>query len=388
MTADAVVPGRENVPHVLLISVDALRADQPWSGYSLASTPRLNQLAERSVVYNRVYSLANHTTPSLAGLLSGRYPSELKRDRCALTKYHIEQGLASVLSEAGVRTFAAHGHAIFASNMKPSVGFQEWKVLDRAASMRITEGGITGEDIAALLIAFLRRQAAEPQQRFFAWAHFVDPHDAYVRHAHFPPSSHPHRGVYDGEVAYEDHIIGSVLDVLHETGLDTSTAVILTADHGESFGEHGYFRHGFSLYDEEVRIPLILSIPGVAPRRIEAVRSAIDFAPTIASLYGISPPNGWRGQSLLTDLTGPVTDRHAIVDSPELDSRRAMQAVILPTIKVWLDGRVGRVWDLAADPKEHVEIKGSAAQSHIDTARNLFSVIEPAPSTPCGLIKK
>ena len=371
-----------SVRSVLLLTVDAFRADQPWTGYTGVRTPYLSALAQRSVVYSRAYSLANLTTASLAGMLSGVYPSELRRDQCAIGHYLLGRGLAPYLVTSGVHTAAAHGHAIFASKLAPSDGFQDWRLIPNAAGMRITQGSVTGGPTAALLIDLLQQQP--PDNRFFLWSHFVDPHDAYVAHEGFPPSADPARGLYDGEVAYTDHLIGQVLEALARSPHASTTAVIVTGDHGEAFAEHGNQRHGFTVYDEEVRVPLLLFVPGLPPRRIDLARSTIDLAPTVTELLGLVPLEHWRGRSLLQDLRGPSPEpRLVLVDCPEIEQRSAMRAVIDGPTKTILQSGGARVLDLAADPKELAPKAGSNKDDVVRRAREVVSRLQMVPGNPC-----
>lgn len=377
------------IRNVLLLTVDSLRADQPWTGYEFGSTPVLSALAEKSVYYTRMYSVANHTMPSLTAVLSGRYPSELPRDRCPLTFFQFGGGLASYLSQDGVYTFASQGHAVFLGAIKPDVGFEEWHVLPHVANLKATEGAVTGEPIAAAMNEFLRKQTPGGR-RFFAWSHLVDPHDAYVRHVDFPPSQHPKRNVYDGEVSYEDKVIGTILETLKERGIENETAVIVTADHGEGFGEHGYNRHGYSVYEEEVHVPFFLYVPGGSPRKIDTPRSLIDLGPTLVELFGVAQPPSWRGKSLLADLgpEGPK-DRAVIIDAPELDTRPGLRAVVRGDTKVMFIGlQPPKVFDLRADPAEKRPLPTADAAPHVEAANAAFDELEGIRSTPCTLTKE
>lgn len=372
-------PKKIPVKHVLLLTVDALRADQPWSGYELAKTPRLSALAEQSVVYTQAYSLANTTTPSLNALLAARYPTELPRDNCPLAGFTVDDGLPKILAAAGIATYASHGHAIFASSFAPKEGFGSWKVITDVG--RVSDGAVTGEGIATQLLEIFAAKGEDT--RSFVWAHFVDPHDAYVAHEAFPKSASPVRGLYDGEVAYTDHQIGRVLDALQERGFAESTAVILTADHGEAFNEHGTFRHGYSVYEEEIRVPLMLRLPGVSPRTIAEPRSAIDLARTIAELYDVAPPETWRGVSLVRDLEGPPAPRDILVDTPELISGIARRAFLRGNKKLITEAKKDRFFDLAADPKEEKAQLGADIEPFRDEARAVWKTLADVPSTYC-----
>jgi choline-sulfatase len=378
-SASAAPAAPPRIENVVLLTIDSLRADQPWVGYSHVQTPNLSALAARSTVYTQAYSLSNMTTSSLSGLLLGRYPSELRRDTCGLATYSGDaQGLAPTLRAAGVHTLAALGHTVFVARLVPPDGFDEWRLTDNA-SAKVSEGAVTGEAIAQLAVRTLHDSGEKG--RFFAWAHFVDPHDKYVTHPEFSVTSPPARAAYDSEVAYTDKMVGRVLEAIAAAPYADRTAIIVTADHGEMLGEHGAVRHGFSTYEEEMRVPLLLYLPGRAPARVTAPRSAIDLAPTIAELFGVKVPEGWRGRSLLADV-GAATpeERTVFVDIPELDQRPAAQVFISKGQKVVFGGIGGsRVVDLERDPGEREPLTGRAALAPLEAAR---AWAKPPPLVP------
>ncbi|HEU4412143.1 MAG TPA: sulfatase [Polyangiaceae bacterium] len=377
-------PAAARVENVVLITVDSLRADQPWTTRPVASTPALNALAAKSTIYTRAYAVSNLTTSSLSAMLAGRYPSELPHTRCKLSAYKIgADALAPFLRAAGVATLAGLGHTAFVRRLVPADGFEQWRLIENARA-KITEGAVTGEAIGALFRSLITKQA--PRGRFFAWTHLLDPHEAYVRHAGFPPTSGDARGRYDGEVAYTDHVIAGVLDAIAASGLAERTAVIISSDHGEAFGEHGVRWHGLSTYEEEIRVPLIVYVPGRPPGRVDVPRSTLDIGPTVADLLGLAPPASWRGTSLLADLGAPSpAARPVIVDLPPLESRAAAKAVILGDRKVVFGGRgAARVYDLARDPGERSPLDGPEAERAIDEARAALAPLTEAPTTPCG----
>ncbi len=373
------------VQSLLLITVDTLRADQPWVGYRDVATPNLSRLAAKSIVYTRAYALAHFTTASLNGLLASRYPSELSRSDCDLGRYDIADSLAPTLKAAGITTFAAHGHAIFAGDSAPRRGFDEWRLIVGAAGRMQTRGAVTGTDIAQLVTSYLEQR---PRPPLFAWAHFVDPHDSYVAHEGFPPRSKQPRHVYDSEVAFTDAMIGRVLDMVERSGMAGSTAIVLTADHGEAFGEHGTTKHGASLYEEEVRVPLILHVPGVEPRTLDVPRSAVDIAPTIAQLLGVSVPSSWVGVSLLQDLTrAPPQERAVIIDVPAAYSRPPRQAVIRGHSKVVFSARSPQAFALDLDAGERTPLSESEARGPIEQAREeLKKNVRSIPGTACSAV--
>ena len=383
--ASAAIPKAEppRVDNVVLISVDALRADQPWSGYTKASTPNLSHFASTSIVYTQAYAVSNITMPALSGMLAGRYPTEIPRDTCIFGQFKLDGSLVPTLKEAGVATLAVHGHALFAGILAPKIGFDVWRLVRGVAGRLQTEGAVTGNEVADLLIDELKG-LQDRGTRHFVWAHFVDPHDSYAKHKNFPPTSKSQRGLYDGEVAYTDAAIGRALDFLSQSDLSKNTAVIVTSDHGEAFGEHGTTRHGFSIYQEEIRVPLMLRIPGIAHREIDKPRSAIDLAPTIADLLRVKAPDGWRGVSLLKDLasSGPA-DRTVIVDVPENTERPQRWAVIVGSTKVAIEPGSVRVFDLKADPDEKTPLSGPEAGAAVGRAKTEIGALEYVKATKC-----
>ena len=134
---------------------------------------------------------------------------------------------------------------------------------------------------------------------FFAWFHFMDPHDVYQPHPELPSFGRKARDLYDGEVRYTDQWVGKLVDFIRDAPWGKRTAIVVSADHGEAFGEHGFYRHAHELWEELVHVPLFFYIPGVKPRRVNAYRSAVDLAPTILELTGVKIKDSMRGVSLV-----------------------------------------------------------------------------------------
>jgi choline-sulfatase len=144
------------------------------------------------------------------------------------------------------------------------------------------------------------------QRPFFIWLHFYDPHDPYD-----PPEpfkSHYAAAPYDGEIAYADSVIGSVMDVLQRHGLYQNAVIAIAADHGEAFGEHGEERHGVFLYDETIHVPLLIKLPAerFAGKRVETPVALADIAPTLLQAAGVSAPPTMQAQSLFKLIEAPV----------------------------------------------------------------------------------
>ncbi len=372
--------------NVILISVDALRADGPWIGYPRDVAPNLTRLSKQSVLYSHAYALSSYTSMSLGGLMAGRYPSEVPRDGRATSSFLPEADfLAERFKAAGVFTLGVHGHVYFLGDTGISQGFEDWKVFPRIVLNPAREGAVVDPKLTDMLIEELGAHAkAKPDQRFFAWVHFMDPHFSYVRHpeqAAFKGSPYTEdttpvppgtklssvgqslRNQYDGEVLHTDAQVGRLLEYIDKQAWSARTAVVLTADHGEAFGEHkSYFEHGFLLYDVTTRVPLMVRVPGVPARRIDTRRSHIDLAPTLYELSGVKAPPGLQGTSLVPELRGAAApeQRDIVIDMPYTDQSPRRRAFIHGDLKLIVTetDKQPLLFDLKRDPGEQRDLSG------------------------------
>lgn len=323
-------------PNVLLIVVDTLRADALESyGSERATSPEIEaRLAERGVVVERAYADAPWTVPSMASLLSGRPGSDLTNARGAPVGIpDAAQTLAELLAEAGYDTAAFVANATMQERNGFAQGFGHYQAppLDRALAHH---AGKLNDEVLAYLSATSGRARERP---FFLWVHYLDPHDPYDnsdlvdgRSPFFPEydgqlTGHDVHGLevgrvemedpaedlrhlralYDSEVRFVDRHVGRLLDALGPRRLE-NTLLILTSDHGEEFHEHGGFKHGQTLYEEQLRVPWILRWDGVLPagRRVDGPASLLDLLPTVASAVGLRPRDDLPGLDLLPLLRG------------------------------------------------------------------------------------
>ena len=341
--------------NILFITVDSLRADMPWAGYARPIAPNLTDFEKRSVSYTQAYALSSYTSMSLGGLLGGRYPGAMKRDGYFFGKYRDNKMFPERLQAAGIRTMAAHAHLYFRKGASGfDKGFDVYELVPGLKWNATTDENITGpahEKIAERMLG----DPANTSGRFFAWFHFLDPHDQYMRHSDIKPFGKKARDLYDGEVTFTDRYIGQLLEFVAKQPWGGHTAVILSADHGEAFGEHGCFRHAFELWQPLIRVPLMFMVPGVTARRIDLNRSAIDIAPTVLELMGIQP-EGMDGVSLVPELyqRQEPEARDVIVDLPRTSNSDRRRALIHDHYKViaFGDDSFYQVFDLAADPDE------------------------------------
>ncbi|MET0591077.1 MAG: sulfatase [Polyangiaceae bacterium] len=347
--------------NLLLITVDSLRADMPWAGYDRPIAPNLTEFEKRAVSYTQFYSLSSYTSMSLGGLLGGRYPGEMKRDGSFFGRYRDNKMFPERLQAAGVKTMAAHAHGYFRKGAAGfDKGFDIYELVPNLKWNPTTDENITGpahEKIAERMLG----DSANTSGRWFAWFHFLDPHDQYMRHPDIKLFGKKARDLYDGEVTFTDRYIGQLLEFISKQPYADRTAVIVSADHGEAFGEHGCFRHAFELWQPLIRVPLMMMVPGATARRIDLNRSAIDLAPTILELMGIAP-EGLDGVSLVPELFGKDPEaRDVIVDLPRTSNSDRRRAIIQDHYKViaYGDDSYYQVFDLDADPTESKSLEKS-----------------------------
>ena len=362
----APAPAPEQRTSVLLITIDTLRADHLGVyGYTRNTSPRLDALAREGTVFDYAYTYWPKTRGSFVAMLTGRRDSQTGYSKTHPGLLDFNPTLASVLQKAGYATAAIVDNGNVAAAHGYAKGFgsyrETWQEKELATEMdrtrAITEGGLR----------FLRE--ASRDRPFLLWLHYVNPHAPYTP----PPpydtafldeeaNSGPrlpvvpglHGGIpkqwavpgqdrlgyyvaqYDGEIAAVDQQVGRVIDGLRQTGGWDRTMVVVTSDHGESLGEHGYyFDHGEDLFDPSLRIPLIVSMPGARrAARSQALASTLDLVPTILDAVKVSYPPDLGGRSLLgalkgaeggwdrlfarndRNLTGSLDRRHKVIATP------------------------------------------------------------------------
>ena len=315
--------------NIILITLDTTRADRMgFLNPKSTLTPNLDSLAHQAAVFSRAYSQVPLTTPSHATILTGTYPqfnhvSDLGSPLSKDLPY-----LPDILQQHGYRTAAFVGSQVLDPKGGGAPGFDRGFATydapfhargpgeDRYASVERR-----GASVVENALAWIRQPAQAP---FFLWLHFYDPHDPYD-----PPP--PYRGryplPYDGEIAYVDSAIGKLLTALRSGGLYDQTLIVVVADHGEAFGEHGERSHGLFLYDETLHVPLLIKLAstGSDRPRIEIRVGLVDIAPTLLQEVGIPTPQAMQGESLLA-LMKPSPKRAANTKSEDTSLDRPQYA--------------------------------------------------------------
>jgi arylsulfatase A-like enzyme len=374
----AIPAGSKRTYNVVLLTIDTLRADLGFAGYPRPITPQLDELARRSTVFERAYATASYTPKSMGPLLIGRYATETARNGEHYTTFFPSNTfVAERARAAGVRTIAGVCHRYFLWKK----GFQEGQdIYDTSAAHpepRDDDPRVTSDRLSDTAIRLLGRPENStpkgPPGRFLAWFHYIDPHTPYVPHkgapdfASMPPAGAPSlRAAYDAEVWFTDSQLGRVIDFVRSQPWGNDTAIIITADHGEAFGEHGHWRHGREVWEPLIRVPLIINLPPsspappeAAPRRIALKRSHIDLVPTILDLLGVELKDALHGKSLLADMRAApneLEERDVFVDMPKGPYNEARRAIVTgpsPGIKlIHFGGHRYEAYDLASDPAE------------------------------------
>lgn len=352
------------IRNLLLICVDTLRADVLGvMGHEGGLTPRIDALARGGVLFRRAYSQAANTPQSFPSVFTSLYPTRVPyRKRFAGYPVLKKEAVTvfELLKDAGLHTVGISSHFYFTERRGIRQGFVEWD--NRGATgIKDSNKDISAPRIVPRVLTKLRKLAAD-KQRFAMFVHLAEPHSTYVKH-HGKGYRYDKRGVaglrqkYDFEVKFVDEWLGKLLDGLKQAGLREQTAVVLFSDHAEAFGEHRFYFHGQALYEEVLRVPLILSVPGVAPRQSEAPVGLIDIGPTLLELAGLSPPAQMQGRSLLPLAAGkagrgPRSLGAVLLAYPAWPKgQRAMISERYKVIRRVHENR-WEVYDLERDPRE------------------------------------
>jgi arylsulfatase A-like enzyme len=307
------VPGDFNV---LLLTLDTARADHlGMYGYARATSPNLDAMAREATVFEHGWAHAPSTRYSMPAILTGRLPLDVHYD----TSVSGWPGLlprattiAEALAQLGFVTGAITNYWYFDRVRHMDQGFAEYDNENArlhagvpGAGPEQTRGSSSKEQTDKA-IGFVARHAA---RRWFLWVHYYDPHYAYEPHPEVAGFGEGRLALYDGELAYTDRHVGRLFDELREKGLYDRTVIVVTGDHGEGFGEHGVELHGYHLYAPQTKVPLVIRVPGLGPRRAMTPAGHIDLLPTLVNLAGGAPTPDMMGRSLVDVLAGADVPR-------------------------------------------------------------------------------
>jgi arylsulfatase A-like enzyme len=281
---------------ILFVTIDALRADHTHLyGYARPTTPNLDRLASEGMTFDWAYCPTPHTSYSITSMMTGKY----MRPLLALGAGADSETWASYARHYGYRTAAFYPPAVFFIDAPRFTTFR-----DRGLDFEYRKVEFADPELrVAQLGDYLAR--APKDKPIFAWVHLFEPHEPYVMHARHPFG--PREGwtdvdAYDSEIAETDAGLGELVATFRATR--PSAVIMVTADHGEEFGDHGGRYHGTTVYEEQVRVPLVVIGPGVrAGTRSSAVVQTIDLLPTTLSALGVPRAPRLRGRDLGPSLT-------------------------------------------------------------------------------------
>jgi tetratricopeptide (TPR) repeat protein len=292
---------------IILISIDSLRADHlPAYGYSTGRTPAIDALAADGVVFEHAYSHVPETLPAHAALLTGRLPFETGvRDVAGVRLPESVRTIGELLHDRGYATGGIVSSFLLRRDTGIARGFTFFDAELPPADDRHPLGG-------------LMRDGAESEQVAEHWLDSIGTSRAFLFLHLAAPRNAPERfsqlGPYDADIAYADECIGRLLRYLKAHQLYDRSTILLVADHGEGLGDHGEQTHGLLVYEEALRIPLVIKEPGGdgAQRRVGAPVQLIDIVPTILDLARAPGASGLRGRSLTPLLAGGTLPQTSI----------------------------------------------------------------------------
>ena len=391
-------------PNLLLVVLDTLRADRLAAyGETRGVTPFLDELAQRSVVFANAYAASSWTSPSVASLLTSRYPSQHRVTLYESVLPPDEFALAERLAPFDFLSGGFSANFRLAANLGYGQGFDAWQVymgrwVNPDRSPKVRAGHVTARALEWLDGAW----SPDSGRPAFLYLQYMEPHSPYdppepFRSRFAAPGARPAdaaaanralservaqrtlaelrfkdlgaaqvallESLYDGEVASLDAELRELFAELERRGFLERALVVVTADHGEEFLEHGIMLHGLSLYEHSLRVPLLLSGPGLPPGRVIGANvSLVDVVPTLLDLLGLPFGDRLEGRSLVplleaaspegVDLLFELPPKKAPVELRAHDRgilRGSHKLVVKP------DG-AAVLYDLAADPVEEVAL--------------------------------
>jgi arylsulfatase A-like enzyme len=379
------LPGAQHY-NIIFIMIDALRADHlHFMGYKRKTSPNLDRLAESSLVFTNAISQYPSTGISVPSMLSGVYPEYMRWGKPRKwNEYRLlpeNQLITDVLRKEGYQTHAfvsawidknITGLADHFDSLEPLYPHKEWKKWVRDSTRLTVHNAIQ---------YFEKHDGSKP---FFLFLHLEDPHEPYVTHD-VPGKSFGKKKVdrYDSDIHWVDTWLGFLLGYLEMKPWFENTVIVVVADHGEEFKEHGKGFHGHQIYQESIWVPLILKVPGMEPQEVESRVALVDLFPTLLDITGIDHPREQlQGVSLLRTAALPGRGEDRPVFSMLADRERKptyrCKAILSGNHKLIRDltNGVEEFYDLSADPGEKDDLAAHFLPEHEKLRRILRSFLK------------
>lgn len=382
---------KPNLKNIIIISVDALRADHLGCyGYPINTSPNIDAFSLDGVLFSNCYALTPLTAPSFSTIMTSLPPYKHGAKRNGLSIYKNVKTMAHFLKPYGYRTAAVISNWPLRKKLvKLHHGFDVYyEVFTKKRYLGImnSEGGAPAVTRKAL--EWLKNNH---KKRFFLWVQYTDPHALYILHKGFTfdyqnvkPSVYP-PGTrikkikrYDSEIAFADFYIGKFIEELKRLGLYNEALIIFHADHGESFGEHNYFKHGRKLYNSTLHVPLIIKLPD---NRLKNTRrqdnvSLLDIGRTIFSALQLLP-NPQMGGVDLFEKNASSFDRKILLETygGSVNWRRSSKKFHLKVEPIRygiLSGSFKLIYNLKKKTYEVYDLKGDPFET-----RNVFFQVSP-----------
>ena len=396
----------EGKPNILLITMDTTRVDHlSCYGYHKNTTPHLDKLAQEAVVFKNVYAPSPWTLPSHASLFTGMYPDkhgahcdvEILKSNWPVSLGERYSTLTEILADHGYKTAGVIGGPLCKRLFGVGQGFEyyddnlvsvktdlkyftlfkalsRWISLEDVAARQGVDGRRVASQINKLVFSWLDKSSQTP---FFLFINYFDAHAPYL-----PPDEYSSLfrededteiteserrkkhalSQYDGEIAYLDDQMGKLFERLKELKIYDNTMLIITSDHGEYFGEHDFWGHGHELYQEVIKVPLIIKYPSSSPQKGVYLKkvSLVDIVPTILNFLNLSLPEDLQGINLFKDSSKVMAEiyrRYYKVPRKGKIFARELKVLFLGNYKYIQEyaeaskGQ-GELYDIENDPRE------------------------------------
>ena len=344
--------------NVLLVTVDTVRYDHTtMGGYGRRTgretTPRLAELARRSVSFTFANAPSAGTMASVPAILTSKF----FHSGIALDEKNIRRGFPPKLKDQNLlvsELFKAAGYrtgAILTHEWFGEWGLQQgWDTYDNLVP-KSDPYGVTSDRLTDAALNWIGQRAGD---QWFLWVHYIDPHGRYVAHPGETSYGSSEEDLYDGELAFTDKHLGRLLDEMARLPGADRTIIALTSDHGDGFNEHGFINHGQALYRELLHVPLIVFVPNLNPREVSGAVSPLDIAPTLVDLCRLDARGAeFEGESLVPQLFYGQDASERVVFA-ETNATRTLRAAVTGRHKLIYDlkSNVYELYDLARDPWE------------------------------------
>ena len=365
--------------NLIVFTIDTLRADRVGAyGDSSARTPTMDDLARTGVRFTQAFAVAPITLTSHASIMTGRYPPGHAARHNGIRMSADVPTLAEALGRAGFATGAFVGAFPLDRRFGLQRGFTAYGDRMPPGQPGRPANERPGRDVADEAIAWLNQHRSS---RFFLWVHFFEPHAPYGNSS----DGRPIAARYGDEVAEADLQMRRVLDAAGDSR--SSTLVVATGDHGEAFGEHGEVAHSVFVYDTTLRVPLIISGPGVSHQQVDTPVSHVDLAPTLVRLLGLPAmdADGIDLTSVLNGVTAPARELYAESFAPLLDFGWSPLRAVRADGWKFIEAPRPELYAVGQDPGERRDLATTDA-SRVEALRARLKRYGSAALTPESLL--